>query len=69
VKKTSFGLLELEMVDLEHFLRKTPLGPLGVKKLELVIPWDLLEHNIQTSKFFFGSSFYSEILDYKIHKN
>jgi hypothetical protein len=30
VKKNSFGLLELEMVDLEHFLRKTPLGPLGV---------------------------------------
>jgi hypothetical protein len=25
VKKISFGLLELEMVDLERFLRKTPL--------------------------------------------
>jgi hypothetical protein len=30
VKKNSFGLLELEMADLEHFWRKTPLGPLGV---------------------------------------
>jgi hypothetical protein len=32
VKKISFGLLELEMADLERFWRKTPLGPLGVKK-------------------------------------
>jgi hypothetical protein len=31
VKKNSFGLLELEMADLEHFLRKTPLGLLGIK--------------------------------------
>jgi hypothetical protein len=30
VKKNSFGLLELEMADLERFWRKT-LGPLGVK--------------------------------------
>jgi hypothetical protein len=30
VKKITFGLLELEMADLEHFWRKTPLGPLGV---------------------------------------
>jgi hypothetical protein len=30
VKKSSFGLLELEMADLERFWRKTPLGPLGV---------------------------------------
>jgi hypothetical protein len=30
-KKKSFGLLELEMADLERFWRKTPLGPLGVK--------------------------------------
>jgi hypothetical protein len=29
--KNSFGLLELEMADLERFWRKTPLGPLGVK--------------------------------------
>jgi hypothetical protein len=29
-KKNSFGLLELEMADLECFWRKTPLGPLGV---------------------------------------
>jgi hypothetical protein len=27
VKKNSFGLLELEMADLERFWRKTPLGP------------------------------------------
>jgi hypothetical protein len=32
VKKISFGLLELEMADLERFWRKTPLGPLGVKE-------------------------------------
>jgi hypothetical protein len=31
VKKNSFGLLKLEMADLERFWRKTPLGPLGVK--------------------------------------
>jgi hypothetical protein len=31
-EKNSFGLLELEMADLERFWRKTPLGPLGVKK-------------------------------------
>jgi hypothetical protein len=31
VKKISFGFLKLEMVDLERFWRKTPLGPLGVK--------------------------------------
>jgi hypothetical protein len=31
VKKNSFGLLELEMADLERFWRKIPLGPLGVK--------------------------------------
>jgi hypothetical protein len=30
-EKISFGLLELEMADLERFWRKTPLGPLGVK--------------------------------------
>jgi len=30
-EKFSFGLLELKMADLEHFWRKTPLGPLGVK--------------------------------------
>jgi hypothetical protein len=30
-EKNSFGLLELEMADLERFWRKTPLGPLGVK--------------------------------------
>jgi hypothetical protein len=29
--KKFIGLLELEMADLEHFWRKTPLGPLGVK--------------------------------------
>jgi hypothetical protein len=35
VKKNSFLLLELEMADLERFWRKTPLGPLGVKKKTL----------------------------------
>jgi hypothetical protein len=34
VKKKSFGLLELEMADLERFWRKSPLGPLGVKKFK-----------------------------------
>jgi hypothetical protein len=29
-KNNSFGLLELEMADLERFWRKTPLRPLGV---------------------------------------
>jgi hypothetical protein len=33
VKKISFGLLELEMADLERFWIKTPLGPLGVNFL------------------------------------
>jgi hypothetical protein len=35
VKEISFELLELEMADLEHFWRKTPLGPLGVKVVVL----------------------------------
>jgi hypothetical protein len=30
-EKNSFGLLELEMANLEHFWRKESLGPLGVK--------------------------------------
>jgi hypothetical protein len=33
VKKNSFGLLELEMADLERFWKKTPPGPLGVKNI------------------------------------
>jgi hypothetical protein len=32
-EKNSFGLLELKITDLEHFLRKTPLGPLGARLL------------------------------------
>jgi hypothetical protein len=32
VKKNSFGLLELEMADLERFWKKSPLGPLGVNE-------------------------------------
>ena len=32
MKKDSFELFELEMVDLKRFWRKTPLGPLGVKR-------------------------------------
>jgi hypothetical protein len=31
MKKSSVGLLELETADLECFLEKTPLSPLGVK--------------------------------------
>jgi hypothetical protein len=31
VKKISFGLLELEMADLESFCEKNTLGPLRVK--------------------------------------
>jgi hypothetical protein len=30
VKNISFGLLELEMANLEHFFEKNTLGPLGV---------------------------------------
>jgi hypothetical protein len=36
-KKISFGLLKLEMADLERFWRKTPLGPLGVKMLYQIV--------------------------------
>jgi hypothetical protein len=31
MKNSSVGLLELETADLECFLEKTPLSPLGVK--------------------------------------
>jgi hypothetical protein len=37
VKKNSFGLLELEMADLEHFLRRTPLGPLEVNEYSCIV--------------------------------
>jgi hypothetical protein len=33
MKKNSVGLLELELAVLECFLEKTPLSPLGVKKI------------------------------------
>jgi hypothetical protein len=33
VLKNSFGLLELEMADLERFFEKNTLSPLGVKKI------------------------------------
>jgi hypothetical protein len=33
MKKNSVGLLELETADLECFLEKTPLSPLGVNSL------------------------------------
>jgi hypothetical protein len=36
-EKNSFGLLQLEMADLERSWRKTPLGPLGVKLLHYVV--------------------------------
>jgi hypothetical protein len=41
MKKYSFGLLELEMADLERFWRKTPLGPLGVKLNSLKYNYNL----------------------------
>jgi hypothetical protein len=34
-EKNSFGLLELEMADVERFWRKTPLGPLGVNFVKI----------------------------------
>jgi hypothetical protein len=33
MKKKFFGLLDLETAVLECFLEKTPLSPLGVKKM------------------------------------
>jgi hypothetical protein len=36
MEKKSVGLLELETAVLECFLEKTPLSPLGVKKLFLI---------------------------------
>jgi hypothetical protein len=36
VKKIAFGILKLEMADLERFWRKTPLGPLGVNELQFL---------------------------------
>ena len=33
MKKNSVGLLELETADLECFLEKTPLSPLGVNRV------------------------------------
>jgi hypothetical protein len=35
--KKSVGLLELETAVLECFLEKTPLSPLGVKEIELLL--------------------------------
>jgi hypothetical protein len=35
-EKISFGILELEMADLERFWRKTPLGSLGVKDVTTI---------------------------------
>jgi hypothetical protein len=42
VKRISFGLLKLEMADLERFWRKTPLGPLGVKFIFPILYEELL---------------------------
>jgi hypothetical protein len=39
-EKKSFGLLKLEMADLERFLRKTPLGPLGVNSFQISCIYD-----------------------------
>jgi hypothetical protein len=49
VKKKLFGLLELEMADLERFWRKTPLGPLGVNNFFR-----------KTSKEFLGFKFFRD---------
>jgi mRNA-degrading endonuclease RelE of RelBE toxin-antitoxin system len=53
VKKNSFELLELEMADLEHFWRKTPLGPLGVniQKLRIMNYKILLNVNDDDDEF------------------
>jgi hypothetical protein len=32
---------------------------INLQKLELLIPWDLEDYNIQMSKFFFGGVFFS----------
>jgi hypothetical protein len=37
MKKNSVGLLELETADLECFLEKTPLSPLGVKDCTFIL--------------------------------
>jgi hypothetical protein len=42
VEKNSFGLLELEMADLERFWRKTPLGPLGVNAIGIKVQLELV---------------------------
>jgi hypothetical protein len=42
MKKISFGLLELEMANMEHLWRKTPLGPLGVKDSEIGSSFQIL---------------------------
>jgi hypothetical protein len=44
-EKNSFGLLELEMADLERFWRKTPLGPLGVSR-------KVCSYNLKAPKIF-----------------
>jgi hypothetical protein len=56
VKKNSFGLLELEMADLERFWRKTPLGPLGVKEVWCFVSASL---NLQYTKWLYYEPFAS----------
>jgi hypothetical protein len=43
----SFGLLELEMADLERFWRKTSLGPLGVNfEIKYEYNYSFLSYNL-----------------------
>jgi hypothetical protein len=42
---------------------------INLQKLQLLIPWDLGDYNIQTSKFFFLGVFYCELLYSKINEN
>jgi hypothetical protein len=41
---------------------------INLKKLQFLIPWDLGDYNIQTSKFFLGVSYY-ELVYSKINEN
>jgi hypothetical protein len=61
VKIISFALLELEMADLEHFWRKTPLGPLGVKhgkSIHCILSFNSYESIISYIYFFLDKHIY-----------
>jgi hypothetical protein len=51
MKINSVGLLELETADLECFLEKASLSPLGVKRGKRLLPRQQLKHPMQ--RFFF----------------